>query len=31
MAEKLLKTRIQLKYDTLANWQASELALKKVK
>lgn len=29
MAEKLLKTRIQLKYDTLANWQASELALKK--
>lgn len=29
MAEKLLKTRIQLKYDTLAHWQASELALKK--
>ena len=29
MAEKILKTRIQLKYDTLANWQKSTLALKK--
>lgn len=28
MAEKILNTRIQLKYDTLANWNASSLVLK---
>ena len=28
MAEKELKTRIQLKYDTLANWNASNFSLK---
>ena len=28
MAEKLLQTRITLKYDTLANWEASSLILK---
>lgn len=28
MAEKLLQTRIQLKYDTLENWEASSLVLK---
>ena len=28
MAEKLLHTRIQLKYDTLANWNASSFKLK---
>ena len=29
MAEKILNTRIQLKYDTLANWNASTFNLKK--
>lgn len=29
MAEKILNTRIQLKYDTLANWNASTVVLKK--
>lgn len=28
MAEKILNTRIQLKYDTLANWNASSVVLK---
>ena len=28
MAEKILNTRIQLKYDTLANWEASTFKLK---
>ena len=28
MAEKILNTRIQLKYDTLANWNSSSLILK---
>lgn len=28
MADTTLKTRIQLKYDTLANWNASDLVLK---
>lgn len=28
MAEKILNTRIQLKYDTLANWNASSFKLK---
>jgi len=28
MAEKILNTRIQLKYDTLANWMSSSLVLK---
>lgn len=28
MAEKILNTRIQLKYDTLANWEASTFNLK---
>lgn len=28
MAEKVLQTRIQLKYDTYANWQASTVVLK---
>ena len=27
--EKILNTRIQLKYDTLANWNASTFNLKK--
>lgn len=29
MAEKILNTRIQLKYDTLANWNASTFLLKR--
>lgn len=29
MAEKILNTRIQLKYDTLANWKDSTITLKK--
>lgn len=29
MAEKILKTRIALKYDTLANWNSSSIILKK--
>lgn len=29
MAEKILNTRIQLRYDTLENWTSSTLALKK--
>ena len=29
MAEKILNTRIQLKYDTLANWNSSSITLKK--
>lgn len=29
MAEKILNTRIQLKYDTLANWNSSSFILKK--
>lgn len=29
MAENILKTRIQLKYDTYENWQQSEVILKK--
>ena len=29
MAENVLKTRIQLKYDTLANWSTSTLVLKR--
>lgn len=29
MAEKILNTRIQLKYDTLANWNSSTITLKK--
>ena len=29
MSENILKTRIQLKYDTYANWQSSPLILKK--
>lgn len=29
MAENTLKTRIQLKYDTIANWNSSSLVLKK--
>ena len=28
MAEKILNTRIALKYDTLANWSTSTLVLK---
>jgi len=28
MAEKILNTRIALKYDTLANWMSSSLILK---
>ena len=28
MSEKILNTRIQLKYDTLANWNASSFKLK---
>ena len=28
MADKILKTRIQLKYDTLANWMKDSFTLK---
>ena len=28
MAEKILKTRIQLRYDTLTNWEANNPVLK---
>ena len=28
MAEKIINTRVQLKYDTLTNWLASSVILK---